>query len=152
MVWVRMVPERRASAEAFSPIAGAGVELADDGLGEDRLGVVVQHVGGEDGHVDGGDAAGNVAGRAHGVIAAAGDRQQGSEEEDRGQEALCERRGRRHASRSIVASDGRAWEWVCTGRMGIDGDFGGKRRAVVPTQLFPVTRTTAAGDALRMRC
>ena len=53
-------------------VFGAGVELANDGLGEGHLGVVGLDVGGEDGDGEGADVCGDVGGGAGGVVAAAG--------------------------------------------------------------------------------
>ena len=54
-------------------VTGAGVELADDGVGEGGLGVEVEHVRGEGGDGEGSGAGGKMAGGAGGVIAAAGE-------------------------------------------------------------------------------
>ena len=57
-------------------IFGAGVELADDGLGEGDFGVVGLGAGGEDGDGEGADVGGDVRGGADLVVAAAGERQE----------------------------------------------------------------------------
>ena len=54
-------------------VFGAGVELADSGLGEGHLGVVGLGVGGEDGDGEGADVGGDVGGRASLVVAASGE-------------------------------------------------------------------------------
>ena len=82
MVWVRMVPWRVASASAVGvedAVLGAGVELADDGLGEGHLGVVGLDAGGEDGDGEGADVGGDVGGGAGLVVAAAGEQGEGAE-------------------------------------------------------------------------
>ena len=83
-VWVRMVPWRVASASGGvgveDVVSGAGVELADGGLGEGHLGVEGLGVGGEDGDGEGADAGGDVGGGAGGVVAAAGEQERGREE------------------------------------------------------------------------
>ena len=54
-------------------VVGAGVELADDGLGEGHFGVVGLGFGGEDGDGEGADVRGDVGGRAGLVVAASGE-------------------------------------------------------------------------------
>ena len=66
-------------------VLGAGVELADGGLGEGHLGVVGLGVGGEDGDGEGADVGGDVGGGAGLMVAASGEG--GGEEQGEGAEA-----------------------------------------------------------------
>ena len=61
-------------------VLGAGVELADDRLGEGHFGVKGLGVGGEDGDGEGADVAGDVGGGASLMVAASGEGEEKKEE------------------------------------------------------------------------
>ena len=63
-------------------VAGAGVELADDGLGEGEFGVEGLGAGSEGGDRDGSDAGGQMRRGADAVVAAAGEQEKRRREED----------------------------------------------------------------------